>query len=258
MPSKRSTETIRSITRKKGKYVVATDAWTLSLSLDAFSETPLYVGKVIGSAEYFRLKHLADLDEPLRYAHGLLARRPYSVHLLKEKVLAKFPECDDLKEIVFILKKEGLLDDARYAEDYAASKEAALYGPNRILDALRYEKGIAPEVLEGLKFERQDKQVERLMPSLERRYASLPYRAKRQKIEKAIVDRGYDREVARRFAEQIAEDPKAVRKRLAADCAKAKASYSRKYEGYELRQRIIRSLLGKGYKMDMIEEVLPQ
>ena len=258
MPSKRNTEIIRSIAKKKGKYIVTTDGWTLSLSLDAFSEIPLYVGKVIGNAEYYRLKHLADLDEPLRYAHGLLARRSYSVHLLKEKIITKYPECDDLKEIIFILKKEGLLDDERYAVDYAASKEALLYGPNRILDALRFEKGIAPEILEKLRFEPQEKQVEKLLPSFERRYASLPYRAKRQKIEKAIVDRGFDREVAKRFASSIPEDEKAVQRRLEMDYAKAKAHYGRKYEGYELRMRIIRSLLSKGYTMNKIEEVLPQ
>ena len=36
---------------------------------------------------------------------------------------------------------------------------------------------------------------------------------------------------------------------------KAKARYSRKYEGYELRQKVIAHLLQKGFRYDDIKEI---
>lgn len=255
VPSKRTTDTISSIERKKGLYVIKAGAWSVSLSPSMYLEELLYVGKELSHNDKIRLEHLAALSAPMEYAHRLLSRSSYSVHCLKEKLLLKYPECEDLNEIVFRLKKEGLLDDAAYAEAYKLSKEASLYGPNRIIDELRYKKGIHPDVLAALSFAPEEEQLERLFPLLDRKYQGIPYSKKVEKIKKSMIDRGYSRENSASFAARASVDQKALDKRFRADVEKAKRLYGRKYEGYERKQRIIRSLLSKGYSMKMIEEV---
>ena len=256
MPAKRTTDIIKSIERKKGLFLVKTEDWSASLSLSFFSEELLYVGKELSHNDKIRLSHYAALSEPLDYAHRLLAKKMYSAHQMREKIQVKYPECEDINEIIFRLKKEGLLDDRLYAEAYKESKEAQLFGREKILNELRFVKGVNPEILSELEFAPEDGQLEKLFPLLDRKYMDLPYRKKVAKIQKILIDRGYSSAKAAEYASKSNVDEKMLDKRFQADLEKAKRLYGRKYEGYELSQRIIRSLLSKGYTMNKIMEAL--
>ena len=225
MPAKRTTDLIDSIEKKKGLYIIKTKGWSASISQSFYAEELLYVGKVLTNNDKIRLSHLEKISLPMDYVHRLLARGLYSVHMMREKIALKFPECDDLNEIIYRLKEEGLLDDKAFAEAYKESKEAQLYGPTKIKDELRYTKGVSQDIINELRFADEEAQLEQLFPILDRRYQNQTLKSKQAKLTKLMIDRGYSKDLAYRFALNSSVDPKAIKKRFEADLEKAKRIY---------------------------------
>jgi regulatory protein len=67
----------------------------------------------------------------------LLAMREHSKKELRQKLAAKGFGRDEALEVIDELAREGLQDDARYAESYARSRILKGYGPIRIIYELK-------------------------------------------------------------------------------------------------------------------------
>jgi len=80
------------------------------------------------------------------YALNLLAARPYSTRALHRKLIQKEYEAADAEDAIRRLVANGLLDDARFAEQYARSKILATGASKRRLTQDLYRKGIKSDV----------------------------------------------------------------------------------------------------------------
>ena len=80
------------------------------------------------------------------YALNLLAARPYSTRALHRKLVQKEYSAHEVKEAVDRLLENGLLNDARYAEQYARSKILSTGASKRRLQQDLYRKGIKGDV----------------------------------------------------------------------------------------------------------------
>jgi regulatory protein len=80
------------------------------------------------------------------YALNLLAARPYSTRALQRKLIQKEYSAADADDAVRRLVANGLLDDAKYAEQYARSKMLATGASKRRLTQNLYRKGIKADV----------------------------------------------------------------------------------------------------------------
>ena len=80
------------------------------------------------------------------YALNLLAARPYTTRSLHRKLIQREYEAADADEAIRRLVANGLLDDAKYAEQYARSKLATTGASKRRLLQDLFRKGIKPEV----------------------------------------------------------------------------------------------------------------
>ena len=80
------------------------------------------------------------------YALNLLAARPYASRSLHRKLIQKQYSAADADEAVRRLVDNGLLDDAKYAEQYARSKIASTGASKRRLQQDLYRKGIKGDV----------------------------------------------------------------------------------------------------------------
>ena len=80
------------------------------------------------------------------YALNLLAARPYSTRALQKKLIQKEYPAADADDAIRRLVANGLLDDAKYAEQYARSKMLANGASRRRLSQDLYRKGIKSEV----------------------------------------------------------------------------------------------------------------
>jgi regulatory protein len=80
------------------------------------------------------------------YALNLLAARPYSTQTLRRKLIQKEYSAADADEAIRRLVDNGLLNDAKYAEQYARSKILTTGASKRRLQQELYRKGIRGEL----------------------------------------------------------------------------------------------------------------
>jgi regulatory protein len=76
------------------------------------------------------------------YALNLLSARPYSTSALYRKLIQKKYEAADADDAIRRLVDNGLLNDAKYAEQYARSKIMSTGSSKRRLQQDLYRKGI--------------------------------------------------------------------------------------------------------------------
>ena len=80
------------------------------------------------------------------YALNLLSARPYSTSALYRKLIQKKYSAADADDAIRRLVDNGLLDDAKYAEQYARSKILSTGPSKRRLQQDLYRKGIKGDV----------------------------------------------------------------------------------------------------------------
>ena len=80
------------------------------------------------------------------YALNLLAARPYTVRALQRKLQQKEYSAADADDAIRRLVENGLLDDAKFAEQYARSKILSTGASKRRLRQDLYRKGIKGDV----------------------------------------------------------------------------------------------------------------
>jgi len=80
------------------------------------------------------------------YALNLLSARPYSTRALHRKLIQKKYPAADADDAIRRLVDNGLLNDAKYAEQYARSKMVTTGASRRRLQQDLFRKGIKGEV----------------------------------------------------------------------------------------------------------------
>jgi regulatory protein len=80
------------------------------------------------------------------YALNLLAARPYATKALHRKLIQKDYPAADAEDAIRRLVDNGLLDDKKFAEQYARSKMLATGASKRRLTQDLYRKGIKGDV----------------------------------------------------------------------------------------------------------------
>ena len=80
------------------------------------------------------------------YALSLLAARPYASSALRRKLIQKEYATADTDDVIRRLLDNGLLNDAKFAEQYARSKMLSTGASKRRLTQDLYRKGIKGDV----------------------------------------------------------------------------------------------------------------
>ena len=165
------------------------------------------------------------------------------------------------KEILVKLKKKNLVNDADYAENRIGDLRMALYGKNRIYRSLK-EKGIEENLIrEKLDSESPQKEVERgteYARRLESMLNSVPYREKKTRLKQKLMTHGYDSQDCDTIIASItvSKDDEKEERLLEKAAESAYRRHSGKKEGRELKNAVIRLLLGKGFGYEDIMTVI--
>jgi len=107
-----------------------------SLPADALAGLDLVIGREIDALVLERLQELADIEAAHRAGLRALARRAHAHHDLRRRLLQKQHPPHAVDEALTRLEAAGLLDDARFAVDYAAAKARRGRGPARLIGDL--------------------------------------------------------------------------------------------------------------------------
>ena len=252
MPSKSSGKTILKIKVNKKDVVISfTDREKLRLSLEVLANFYLYEGKTLSYKEINAMKSLSEKASLLKYAMSLLSKGHYSEWKMREKLYNKEASKKDVDDVIRILKNNDLINDKMLALDLVEYGNERNLGKNKIIQELS-NKGLFDEVISKCKFPESLERKKALnnLPKLERRYAKYPYEQKRQHIYRALLSLGFDNDIALETLNKMSlPKSKDEYNKLEKDFDKVLATQKRKYEGYELKNKVIVSLRNKGYKM---------
>ena len=173
--------------RQPGYRLVEVDRGRFaSLPLEAVQPLGLQVGAELAPAQLDRLRELADVEAAERAALRALARRAHARLDLRRRLVKRQHPPAAVEAALDRLALRGLLDDRRFAEQYAALRATRGKGPARLLRDLQAQ-------------------------GVERRTAE---HAVRRALEEEGIDPGVEaRAVAAKRARQLAGLPVAVRKR---------------------------------------------
>ena len=173
--------------RQPGYRLVEVDRGRFaSLPLEAVQPLGLQVGAELAPALLDRLRELADVEAAERAALRALARRAHARLDLQRRLVKRQHPPAAVEAALDRLALRGLLDDRRFAEQYAALRATRGKGPARLLRDLQAQ-------------------------GVERRTAE---HAVRRALEEEGIDPGVEaRAVAAKRARQLAGLPVAVRKR---------------------------------------------
>ena len=259
MPKGKSGKVVKKIkVNKKAIAITFSDGERIDISEEAYLSNYLYVGKLLTQKDIDKLLHITSVKQLSAYAISLLSKGHYTEWKMREKLYAKGGEKPDVDYVINKLKELDLLDDKAFIEDFIGYGEERLWGKNKIKQELA-KKGIFAEEIDKIQFNitSEKRKAIALLPSLEKKYSKYSYQQKKQHIYTALISRGFDPEVANYAVGRMSgKDDKDEKKKLKEDFKKIYARYSKKFEGRELKERVYRSLIGKGYKYGDISELL--
>jgi regulatory protein len=184
--------------RQPGYQLVEVDRGRFaSLPAEAIAWLGLRVGAELAPPVLERLRDLADVEAAQRAALRALARRAHAWRDLERRLAKKQHPPTAVRTALERLAARGLLDDRRFAEQYAAVRATRGKGPARILADLLaqgVERGVAEAAVgRALEEEGIDPQVEARAAATKRarQLGELPPPVRRRRLLAFLLRRGY-------------------------------------------------------------------
>ena len=252
VPSKSSGKTIVKLkVNKKNVVITFSDKSKLSLVPEVMGNFYLYEGKTLDNKAIKELVSFNASASLLKHAISLLKKKHYSEWKMREKLYAREdankPAVD---QVIKVLKNNDLINDKMLILDTIEYGNERNIGKNKIIADLA-NKGVFSENLSSISFSYSNEKKKALnnLNKLEKKYAKYSYEQKKQHIYRSLLSLGFDNDVA---LEALNHLSKPVEKdeldKLKKDFDKTYLRYKSKYEGYELKNKVVTSLKGKGYK----------
>lgn len=110
------------------------------------------------------------MNDMRAFAYRLLGRREYSIFELDRRLRQKWPEADNVDELVAALASEDLVSDERYTEAFVRFRVQRFQGPLKIKAALR-GKGVSDYLISSELDARSEEWPELAAQWLERQHS---------------------------------------------------------------------------------------
>ncbi len=191
-------------------------------------------------------------------SHSLRTEKQIRDYLVKNEI--------DLytDRIIGTLKELKLIDDLIYAESYVRTMaNVNQKGPRNIEQDLK-QRGVSENtIMDALMEYPEELQLENAVELAEKQWSKTRNRSgfeSVQKVKQYLVNKGYSFEQADQAIAAIdtEKDADEEYKALEKQGDKAHKRYARKYEGYELKQRLKRFLYSKGFPNELINRYLKE
>ncbi len=196
--------------RQPGYRLVEVDRGRFaSLPAEALAGLPLRVGDALSDALLARLQALADLEAACRAAVRLLATRSRSRADLRRRLVQKQHPPTAADGALARLEARGLLEDRRFAREYAASHAPRGRGPARLLRDLLaqgVERGTAEDAVRAaLDDEGIDpaSAARAVAEKRARQLADLPLGVRRRRLLAYLARRGFQGSEVRGLVEEV-------------------------------------------------------
>ena len=187
-------------------------------------------------------------DKYLKYAYTLLSKRGYSTSTLKDKLITKGADLNTADSIINSLKEKGYLDDNKLILDIVKIDNTKLYGKFKILQKLKKQNLVPSNLLDLFPYEIELDKARKYIEKLEDKYGSLSYNNMVKKIHTHLSSMGYETNVIADACSYIKQkDSSKELINLEIDFKRAILRHENELDKYLLKQKVIKSLMAKGY-----------
>ncbi len=234
------------------------------LNLDNGESIKLYDDTII-HFDLLRTKSINDLEEIIKYDRDVeayyksikyLERKMRTTKEIK-KYLIDYPS-KTIDKVIERLSKEGYLNDNHYLKVFISNQVAITNnGPYKIMKKLEMLGFSKDEVYEEISKYEKEIFLDKLEKLIDKKIKSNTKYSSNRLKEKIIIDmsnNGYDKkDIINILSTKTIKTANGV---LDKEYDKAYKKLSKKYEKYDLENKIITKLLSKGFNYDDIREIL--
>lgn len=181
-----------------------------SLPAEILGTLQLEIGRALAPGDVERLHAAADEEAAVRAALRALARRPYARADLQRRLVVKQHPPAAVERALSRMTTQGLLDDRRYAEQFAAARAARGQGPARLVSDLTrqgVERRLAEDAVRAALAEEEidpGTEARRVAARRAAQLGDLPLVVKRRRLLAYLARRGYEGHVIRAVVEEVA------------------------------------------------------
>lgn len=225
----------------------------LSILEETYTNYYLFVDKKISEDEYNKIIQDNQTSILLKMMLNSLARKMYTEKEIKQKLYLKKANDRSIKYIIEYLKNHRLIDDKKYAIEYKEVMEQKYTSKKAIIYHLK-AKGILQSIIDTLEFTEENEEIKgrNKLNNLKQKYKNNASIKKYQLIKNSLYNDGFESEIIDKLMKEVKdnslEDEKNnLRKEL---LRFINANYD--------EQKIMQRLKLKGYKYDLIKEVMEE
>ena len=251
---------ITKLEKKKRLYLLELDSdQTCYITEDTIVRFLLTKDKEISPEEFTEIQTFAQFSygKNLALYHLFKARTEKEVrdYLIKHEIDEKI-----IPQVIQSLKDDNWISDRQYAYAIINSNQLSGDKGSYMLIQKISQKGVAKPIIQEVLQEFDMTEVaERTAEKLLRKYqGKLPARALQDKIIQSLTNKGFSYSEAKVAFDQldIQLEEENVQELIFKELDKQYRKYSRKYEGYELKQRLTQVLARKGFDFSDIASAL--
>ena len=206
-----------------------------------------------------KINKLDEVDKLFNIAIKRLIVRDCSPAKLKEYLLKKTKNKKAVDEVIKKLQRYQLLNEDELIERIIEYCDSKHYGYNRIISMLK-SREISLNKINNVKLdhERETKEALEQTKRLVKRYKSKNTVNLKRSVYSALIRYGFDENIASLESSKVFNSPSSELNMLKLEYSKLVSRYSRKYKGRELNNKVVTSLLSKGYRITDINKIIKE
>ena len=206
-----------------------------------------------------KINKLDEVDKLFNIAIKRIIVRDCSPTKLKEYLLKKIKNKKVVDEVIKKLQKYQLLNEDELIERIIEYCDSKHYGYNRIILMLK-TRGISLNKINNVKLDPQRETKEAIEQSkrLVKRCKGKNTVNLKRSVYSALVRYGFDENIASLESSKVFNSPSSELNMLKLEYSKLISRYSRNLKGNELKDKIIKTLLVRGYKINDINKVIKE
>lgn len=252
---------ITKLEKKKRLYLLETNTQqSCYITEDTIVHFFLSKGKDITEQEFNTIQHFAQLSYGKNLALYHLSFKPRTKKEVADYLRSHEIDESTIPKILAELEEASWLNDQAYVEQFLQQNQASGDKGPLVLQQKLTQKGIHKNDLAApLENQDFDQLAQRVAQKLLKKYqGKLPLKALKDKITHHLMTKGFSYNQAKQAIEtlEIETNSEQEEELIYKELDKQYRKYSRKYEGYELTQRLTQALARKGYDFDSIKRAI--
>ena len=199
------------------------------------------------------------IDDLFQKAVKKISINDYSPNKIKEFLIKKGASKSEIEIVVQKLNKYDLVNEDELISNVISFCDSKHYGFNRIIKMLNDRQVSKDKIAKLNKDEsREAKEALEQTKRLIKRYKNKNTVNLKRSIYSGLIRYGFDESIASLESSKVFNSPIKEISMLKLECSKLVSSYSRKLKGKELKDKITKYLLSKGYLINDIQHVLKE